>query len=40
LLIGDFDDLRRGDQVSYVEEMGDTGPVASKVRLLRRNDSE
>jgi ribosome-associated translation inhibitor RaiA/cold shock CspA family protein len=40
LLIGDFDDLRRSDQVSYVEEMGDTGPVASKVRLLRRNYSE
>jgi ribosome-associated translation inhibitor RaiA len=34
LLIGDFDALRRGDEVSYVEAMGDSGPVASKVRLL------
>jgi len=34
LLAGDFDRLRRGDEVSYVESMGDTGPVASKVRLL------
>jgi len=34
LLIGDFDSLNRGDEVSYVEIMGDTGPVASKVRVL------
>lgn len=34
LLSGDFDSLQRGDEVSYVESMGDTGPVASKVRLL------
>ena len=33
LLNGDFDALRRGDSVSYVEEMGDTGPMASKVRV-------
>ena len=33
LLAGTFDDLRRGDEVYYVEEMADTGPVASKVRV-------
>lgn len=33
LLTGDFDSLHRGDDVSYVEEMGDTGPIASKVRV-------
>jgi len=33
MLIGAFDDLRRGDEVYYVEEMGDTGPTASKVRV-------
>lgn len=33
LLNGDFNALRRGMAVSYVEEMGDTGPNASKVRL-------
>jgi ribosome-associated translation inhibitor RaiA/cold shock CspA family protein len=32
LLSGDFDKLRRGDEVTYVEEIGDTGPIASKVR--------
>jgi ribosomal subunit interface protein len=32
VLSGNFDALRRGDEVSYVEEMGDTGPTASKVR--------
>lgn len=30
---GDFAKLRRGDEVHYVEEMGDTGPIASKVRV-------
>lgn len=34
LLSGNFDRLHRGDQVSYVEEMGDNGPQASKVRVL------
>jgi ribosomal subunit interface protein len=34
LLAGDFDRLHRGDEVSYVEEMGDNGPQASKVRVL------
>jgi cold shock CspA family protein/ribosome-associated translation inhibitor RaiA len=33
LLSGDFAALRSGAQVSYVEEMGDTGPIAAKVRV-------
>lgn len=32
VLTGDFDRLKRGDSVSYVEEVGDTGPIATKVR--------
>jgi len=36
VLTGDFDKLRRGDDVHYVEEMGDTGPTASKVRVKAR----
>lgn len=32
LLQGDFDRLQRGDEVFYVEAMGDTGPTATKVR--------
>lgn len=35
LLSGDFDALRRGDNVSYVENVGDTGPLATKVRVAR-----
>jgi ribosome-associated translation inhibitor RaiA/cold shock CspA family protein len=35
MLSGSFDDLRRGHEVYYVENMGDTGPVASKVRVKR-----
>jgi ribosomal subunit interface protein len=35
VLSGDFDKLRRGDDVSYVEDMGDTGPIATKVRSAR-----
>ena len=31
--VGDFDALVRGDEVYYVEEMGDTGPTAAKVRV-------
>jgi ribosome-associated translation inhibitor RaiA/cold shock CspA family protein len=31
LLAGDFDSLERGDEVHYVEGLGDTGPTASKV---------
>jgi ribosome-associated translation inhibitor RaiA/cold shock CspA family protein len=33
VLAGDFDALVRGDEVYYVEEMGDTGPTAAKVRV-------
>ena len=33
MLSGDFDALKRGDEVFYVEDMGDTGPTAAKVRL-------
>lgn len=33
VLSGDFEKLRRGIEVHYVEEMGDTGPTASKVRV-------
>jgi ribosomal subunit interface protein len=33
LLTGDFNSLKRGDEVHYVEDMGDTGPIASKVRV-------
>lgn len=33
LLTGDFDALKRGDQVHYVEDHGDTGPTAVKVRV-------
>jgi cold shock CspA family protein/ribosome-associated translation inhibitor RaiA len=37
LLAGDFDKLKRGDEVRYVEAMGDTGPTARKVWLLSSN---
>jgi ribosome-associated translation inhibitor RaiA/cold shock CspA family protein len=33
LLSGDFDKLRRGQEVYYVEDVGDTGPIATKVRV-------
>ncbi len=36
LLTGNFDALRRGEEVSYVEEVGDTGPIATKVRVRAR----
>jgi cold shock CspA family protein len=36
VLTGDFDELKRGDEVHYVEEIGDTGPLAVKVRTLNR----
>jgi ribosome-associated translation inhibitor RaiA/cold shock CspA family protein len=35
VLTGDFEQLRRGDEVYYVENVGDTGPIASKVRAKR-----
>ncbi|HWK96425.1 MAG TPA: HPF/RaiA family ribosome-associated protein [Pseudolabrys sp.] len=34
VLSGDFDALQRGAAVSYVEGSGDTGPTASKVRVV------
>ena len=37
VLVGNFDDLRRGDDVTYIEAMGDTGPIATKVRVARRH---
>lgn len=36
LLSGDFDKLKPGDQVHYVEDVGDTGPIAVKVRVKTR----
>jgi ribosome-associated translation inhibitor RaiA/cold shock CspA family protein len=33
VLTGDFDALTTGDEVYYVEAMGDTGPTAAKVRV-------
>jgi cold shock CspA family protein/ribosome-associated translation inhibitor RaiA len=39
VLSASFDDLRRGQEVYYVEDIGDTGPVASKVRVKRGNAS-
>lgn len=33
LLSGDFDALKHGDMVAYVEDAGDTGPIATKVRV-------
>lgn len=33
VLIGEFDRLKRGDALSYVEEVGDTGPIATKIRI-------
>ncbi|WP_040621102.1 HPF/RaiA family ribosome-associated protein [Rhodovulum sp. PH10] len=33
VLTGDFDALGRGDELYYVEGVGDTGPVATKVRV-------
>lgn len=33
MLTGDFDSLSRGDSLYYVEDIGDTGPIATKVRV-------
>jgi ribosome-associated translation inhibitor RaiA/cold shock CspA family protein len=33
VLTGDFDRLSRGDEVHYNEAIGDTGPIATKVRV-------
>lgn len=35
VLQGDFDKLQVGDEVRYVEEVGDTGPLATKVRIVQ-----
>jgi cold shock CspA family protein/ribosome-associated translation inhibitor RaiA len=37
LLCGDFDRLERGDEVHYNEDMGDTGPIATKVRVKAKS---
>ncbi|MFL6799201.1 MAG: HPF/RaiA family ribosome-associated protein [Xanthobacteraceae bacterium] len=37
LLSGDFDKLKRGDEVHYVEATGDTGPTAIKVRVKAKS---
>lgn len=37
LLSGDFDGLAPGDAVYYVETIGDTGPIATKVRMKSNN---
>jgi cold shock CspA family protein/ribosome-associated translation inhibitor RaiA len=34
---GGFDKLKRGDTVQFVEDMGDTGPTASKVWPAEKN---
>jgi len=40
MLSGDFDALKRGHEVYYVEEVGDTGPIATKVRVKNANAEE
>ena len=37
LLTGGFDDLERGDDVYYNEDVGDTGPIATKVRVKAKS---
>jgi ribosome-associated translation inhibitor RaiA/cold shock CspA family protein len=37
MLNGDFDALVRGEDVHYVEEVGDTGPIATKVRVKAKD---
>jgi cold shock CspA family protein/ribosome-associated translation inhibitor RaiA len=37
LLTGEFDDLERGDDVYYNEDAGDTGPIATKVRVKAKS---
>jgi ribosome-associated translation inhibitor RaiA/cold shock CspA family protein len=38
LLSGNFDRLERGDEVYYVEGLGDTGPTATKVRVKQNRN--
>ena len=33
VLVGHFEKLKRGDEVFYVQAMGDTGITATKVRV-------
>jgi len=40
VLSGDFDAFTRGDEVYYVEDVGDTGPIATKVRAKRNGKWE
>ena len=40
MLNGDFDALKLRDEVYYVEDVGDTGPLATKVRLKNANAEE
>jgi cold shock CspA family protein/ribosome-associated translation inhibitor RaiA len=40
VISGEFAELRRGDEVHYVEDVGDTGPVASKVRVKKNGAGE
>jgi ribosome-associated translation inhibitor RaiA len=37
VLSGDFDSLNRGDEVLYVDDVGDTGPIATKVRVKEKS---
>lgn len=39
LLSGDFDELERGQDVYYNEDMGDTGPIATKVRIKSKSSA-
>ncbi len=39
ILSGDFDSLQRGDAVYYIEDVGDTGPIATKVRARPSNQA-
>lgn len=39
VLSGDFDHLTRGDEVHYNEDVGDTGPIATKVRVKAKSVS-
>jgi ribosomal subunit interface protein len=36
VLAGDFEQLSRGDEVHYNEDVGDNGPIATKVRVKAR----
>ncbi len=39
VLTGDFDRLAAGDEIHYVEDVGDTGPIATKVRVKQNGRS-